>query len=29
MLEEIAPTVSFLANPAATWINGQNILVNG
>ncbi|KIM73697.1 hypothetical protein PILCRDRAFT_828923 [Piloderma croceum F 1598] len=27
--EEIAPTVSFLASPAATWINGQNILVNG
>jgi len=27
--EEIAPTVAFLASPAATWINGQNILVNG
>ena len=27
--EEIAPTIAFLASPAATWINGQNILVNG
>lgn len=27
--EEIAPTVAFLASPAAAWINGQNILVNG
>lgn len=27
--EEIAPAVAFLASPAATWINGQNILVNG
>jgi len=27
--EEIAPAVAFLVSPAATWINGQNILVNG
>lgn len=27
--EEIAPAVAFLASPAAGWINGQNILVNG
>jgi len=27
--EEIAPIVAFLASPAAAWINGQNILVNG
>jgi len=27
--EDIAPTVSFLASPAATWVNGQNIMVNG
>jgi 3-oxoacyl-[acyl-carrier protein] reductase len=27
--EEIAPTIAFLASPAATWINGQNIMVNG
>jgi len=27
--EEIAPAVAFLASPAAAWVNGQNILVNG
>jgi len=27
--EDIAPVVSFLASPAASWVNGQNILVNG
>lgn len=27
--EEIAPIVAFLASPAASWLNGQNILVNG
>ena len=27
--DEIAPLVSFLASPAASWINGQNIVVNG
>ena len=27
--DEIAPVVSFLASPAAAWVNGQNILVNG
>ncbi len=27
--DEIAPIISFLASPAAGWINGQNILVNG
>jgi 3-oxoacyl-[acyl-carrier protein] reductase len=27
--DEIAPVVAFLAGPAATWVNGQNILVNG
>ncbi|KAF7978627.1 hypothetical protein HWV62_45116 [Athelia sp. TMB] len=27
--EEIAPAVAFLASPEATWVNGQNILVNG
>ncbi|KAE9408546.1 NAD(P)-binding protein [Gymnopus androsaceus JB14] len=27
--EEVAPIVAFLANPAAQWINGQNIKVNG
>jgi hypothetical protein len=28
-VDEIAPVVSFLASPAAAWVNGQNILVNG
>jgi len=27
--EEIAPAVAFLASPAAAWVNGQNISVNG
>lgn len=27
--DEMAPIVSFLASPAAGWINGQNIFVNG
>ncbi|KAL0575698.1 hypothetical protein V5O48_006258 [Marasmius crinis-equi] len=27
--EDIAPVVVFLASPAAQWINGQNIKVNG
>lgn len=27
--EEVAPLVAFLASPAAQWINGQNIKVNG
>ncbi|KAH7349076.1 hypothetical protein BKA66DRAFT_504620 [Pyrenochaeta sp. MPI-SDFR-AT-0127] len=27
--DEIASVVSFLASPAAGWINGQNIVVNG
>lgn len=27
--EDIAPVVSFLASPAATWVNGQTIMVNG
>ncbi|KAL0958008.1 hypothetical protein HGRIS_000182 [Hohenbuehelia grisea] len=27
--EDIAPTVAFLASPAAQWVNGQNIRVNG
>jgi len=29
MPDDIAPVVSFLASPAARWVNGQNILVNG
>jgi len=27
--EEVAPVVAFLASPAAKWVNGQNIRVNG
>ncbi|KAF8626012.1 hypothetical protein AX17_006735 [Amanita inopinata Kibby_2008] len=27
--EDVAPLVAFLASPAAQWINGQNIRVNG
>lgn len=27
--DDIAPVVSFLASPAASWVNGQNIMVNG
>ncbi|KAF9024562.1 NAD(P)-binding protein [Hymenopellis radicata] len=27
--EDIAPMVTFLASPAALWVNGQNIRVNG
>jgi len=27
--EEIVPIVAFLASPGASWINGQNICVNG
>lgn len=27
--EDIAPMVAFLASPAAQWVNGQNIRVNG
>ena len=29
MPDEIAPVVSFLASPASSWVNGQNIMVNG
>ncbi|KAJ6530955.1 hypothetical protein DFH09DRAFT_994346 [Mycena vulgaris] len=28
-VEDIAPVVSFLASPAAQWVNGQNLRVNG
>ncbi|KAJ6487172.1 hypothetical protein C8R47DRAFT_1047236 [Mycena vitilis] len=28
-VDDIAPVVSFLASPAAQWVNGQNIRVNG
>lgn len=27
--DDIAPTIAFLVSPAAKWINGQNIPVNG
>lgn len=27
--EDIAKVVSFLAGPEATWVNGQNVRVNG
>ncbi|KAF8996515.1 hypothetical protein BDQ17DRAFT_915848 [Cyathus striatus] len=27
--EDVAPIVAFLASPAAAWVNGQNIKVNG
>jgi len=27
--EEIAPAVAFLASPDASWVNGQNLPVNG
>lgn len=27
--EEIAKVVSFLAGPESTWVNGQNLRVNG
>jgi 3-oxoacyl-[acyl-carrier protein] reductase len=27
--EDIGPLVAFIASPAAQWINGQNIRVNG
>ncbi|KAF8219763.1 NAD(P)-binding protein [Tricholoma matsutake] len=27
--EDIAPLVAFLASPAAQWVNGQNLRVNG
>ncbi|KIK64890.1 hypothetical protein GYMLUDRAFT_258839 [Collybiopsis luxurians FD-317 M1] len=27
--EDIAPVVAFIASPAARWVNGQNIRVNG
>ena len=27
--EDVAPLVAFLASPAAQWINGQNLRVNG
>lgn len=28
-VDEVASAVAFLASPEATWVNGQNILVNG
>ncbi|KAJ7133359.1 hypothetical protein C8R44DRAFT_977537 [Mycena epipterygia] len=28
-VEDIAPVVAFLASPAAQWLNGQNVRVNG
>jgi len=27
--EDIAPVITFVASPAAQWLNGQNILTNG
>ena len=27
--EDVAPIVGFLASPAAQWINGQNIRIDG
>ncbi|KXN85417.1 Versicolorin reductase [Leucoagaricus sp. SymC.cos] len=27
--EDIAPTVAFVASPAAQWLNGQNLRING
>lgn len=27
--DDISPTVAFLASPAAQWVNGQNLRVNG
>ena len=27
--DEVASVVSFLASPAAQWVNGQNLRVNG
>lgn len=27
--EDIAPAIAFVASPAAQWVNGQNICVNG
>ncbi|KAJ7468075.1 hypothetical protein FB451DRAFT_388148 [Mycena latifolia] len=28
-VDDVAPVVSFLASPAAQWVNGQNLRVNG
>jgi len=27
--EDIAPIITFVASPAAQWVNGQNIFTNG